>query len=74
MVHVMSRVEKLILEEIFPAGSRVELECMGAGREEGLKTGDREQLLLSAMMGESVLRGIVEAAGRLFIEKMYVSA
>ena len=47
MVHVMSRVEKLILEEIFPAGSRVELECMGAGREEGLKTGDREQLLLS---------------------------
>lgn len=41
MAHIMSKAEKLILEEIYPAGSRVELEYLEAGREEELKPGDR---------------------------------
>ena len=41
MAHIMSKAEKLVLEEIYPAGSRVELEYMEAGRTEELKPGDR---------------------------------
>lgn len=52
MAHIMSKAEKLVLEEIYPVGSRVELEYMEAGRTEELNPGDRGQLLLLGMMEE----------------------